>query len=452
MLGGRYTLTERIAGGGMGEVWQATDPVLHRTVAVKLLRPGLGAEHGFTERFRAEARHAASLTHPGIAAVHDYGEDEGSAYLVMEYVAGEPLSRIIATRAPLPADEVTAIVRQAAAALEAAHVGGVVHRDVKPANIIITPDGTAKLTDFGISRALGALPLTRTGEVMGTAQYLAPEQAVGRGATGSSDLYALGVVAFEMLTGTRPFDAETAVATALAHVNEAPPPLPATVPEPLRSTVEACLAKDPADRPPSAEALVAALGMPAGAVPETARLSAPGASDPTQVLPVAPAGDTRSTDTAPQPGPASGGTGAAASGASGRRRALVWLVVAVVAVLLAGYGVWTVAEGSPGRPSPSPQASTPATPPAVVPQTGRSTGPTSQPSSSASEPSSTTPSTSGSSSTSPSATTSSGPSGTSTTSSAPTGPSTTPPPSSSPAPTTPPPSGTPSQGTTKGTP
>jgi len=261
-LGGRYVLTERIAVGGMGEVWAATDTVLGRAVAVKLLHPGLSQEGDFAERFRAEARHSASLHHPNIATVFDYGEDDGTAYLVMELVPGQPLSRIIAERAPLSAPETSSILAQAATALEAAHQGGVVHRDVKPANIIITPSGTTKLTDFGISRAIDTAPLTQTGQVLGTAQYLSPEQALGQSATASSDIYSLGVVGYEMLTGTRPFDADTVVATALAHVNQPPPPLPDTIPAGIRDVVEAALAKDPTDRPASAAAMARALGMP----------------------------------------------------------------------------------------------------------------------------------------------------------------------------------------------
>ena len=265
ILGDRYTLTERIAVGGMGEVWAATDAVLGRTVAVKLLHPALSQESDFVKRFRAEARHTAALQHPNIATVFDYGEDDGTAYLVMELVVGKPLSQIIAERAPLSAQETTAILIQAAVALDAAHRGGVVHRDVKPANILITPDGTAKLTDFGISRAVDSVPLTQTGQLIGTAQYLSPERALGQSATASSDIYALGVVGHEMLTGERPFDTGSVVSTALAHVNQPPPPLPDTVPVGIRDAISAALAKDPADRPASAADMAHALGMPGAA-------------------------------------------------------------------------------------------------------------------------------------------------------------------------------------------
>ena len=174
VLSDRYALTERIAGGGMGEVWAATDTVLGRTVAVKLLSPAISRQGGFLERFRAEARCSAALHHPNITTVFDYGEDDGSAYLIMELVAGQPLSQIIADRAPLSAQATASILIQAATALEAAHQGGVVHRDVKPANILVTPDGTVKLTDFGISHMVNTTPLTQTGQVLGTAQYLSP--------------------------------------------------------------------------------------------------------------------------------------------------------------------------------------------------------------------------------------------------------------------------------------
>jgi hypothetical protein len=256
----RYALGERIAVGGMAEVWAATDTVLGRTVAVKLLNPALSQQNGFRERFRAEARCSAALHHPNITTVFDYDEDDGCAYLVMELVAGQPLSQIISERAPLSAQLTASILIQAATALAAAHQGGVIHRDVKPANILITPEGTAKLTDFGISRLVNTAPLTQTGEVLGTAAYLSPEQVRGQSATTASDIYALGVVGHEMLTGRRPFEAETVVATALAHLNAPPPQLPDTVPVWIATVIGTALAKEPADRPASAAAMAQALG------------------------------------------------------------------------------------------------------------------------------------------------------------------------------------------------
>ncbi|GAB3493981.1 protein kinase domain-containing protein [Flexivirga lutea] len=253
LMGGRYRLTSRIAAGGMGEVWQARDEILGRTVAIKLLKEGLTDEAGFTERFRNEARLSAGLAHGNIAQVYDYGEDGNLAYLVMEYVPGKPLSSILHERGPISAADTAGLIGQAAAALHAAHRSGLIHRDVKPANMLVTPDGVVKLTDFGIARAVGSAAMTRTGEVMGTAQYLAPEAAMGRETTALSDVYSLAVVTYEMLGGRRPFTADSAVALALAHVNEQPPPLPTEVPAPLRAVVHVALDKDPAARPDSAQ-------------------------------------------------------------------------------------------------------------------------------------------------------------------------------------------------------
>ncbi len=293
-LGNRYTLTDRIAAGGMGDVWRATDSVLGRVVAVKVMRANAAEDATFAARFRDEARHSAGMSHQNIATVYDYGEDDGTAYLVMELVEGEPLSAMIA-RGPMAPSQVRSIVGQAALALAAAHSAGVVHRDVKPANILVTADGRVKLTDFGIARAVDGASHTRTGEVLGTPQYLSPEQALGRIATGASDLYALGIITQEMLTGRKPFDAGSAVATALAQVNDPPPPLPDSVPGDLRRIVEQSLAKDPGARPTSAAAVAAALGMPVtglAQIPPATSVMHTGDTDPdgTQVMAGAAAG------------------------------------------------------------------------------------------------------------------------------------------------------------------
>lgn len=258
ILGGRYALVRRIAIGGMGEVWEAADDVLKRVVAVKVMRPS-SDEQGFIQRFRAEATMAAALLHPNIATVFDYGEHDELAFLVMELVHGEPLSERLRRSGPMPADQVRSVVRQAATALAVAHEHSVVHRDIKPANVLLSADGLVKLTDFGIARLLDGSSRTRTGEVLGTPFYLSPEQALGRRATAASDLYALGVMAHEMLTGRRPFDRGTPVATALSHVNEAPPALPEDTPADLAEVISACLHKDPVLRPSSARALARAL-------------------------------------------------------------------------------------------------------------------------------------------------------------------------------------------------
>ncbi|RKQ33126.1 serine/threonine-protein kinase [Kocuria tytonis] len=259
ILGGRYALTERIAIGGMGEVWKAKDQVLGRIVAVKILKDEYNGDPTFLQRFRAEARHTALLNHPGVANVFDYGEDEGSAFLVMELVPGEPLSNIIDRQKSLDPDTVLNYIGQTARALAAAHAQGLVHRDVKPGNLIITPDNRVKVTDFGIARLADQVPLTATGQVMGTAQYLAPEQATGQTATGPSDIYSLGIIGYELLAGRRPFTGESQIAIALAQVNDNPPPLPDSIPEPVRALIMSMLAKDPEDRPENAGKLANAV-------------------------------------------------------------------------------------------------------------------------------------------------------------------------------------------------
>ena len=257
-LGGRYQLTERIAIGGMGEVWKAQDQVLGRIVAIKILKEEYTGDPGFLNRFRAEARHTALLNHIGIANVFDYGEEAGSAYLVMELVPGHPLSAIIERERVLSPDRTLSIITQTAKALAVAHAQGLVHRDVKPGNLLITPEGRVKITDFGIARLADQVPLTATGQVMGTAQYLAPEQATGQTATGQSDIYSLGVIGYECLSGSRPFSGESQIAIALAQVNDTPPPLPESLPRPVRALLMSMLAKDPADRPATAEKLAEA--------------------------------------------------------------------------------------------------------------------------------------------------------------------------------------------------
>lgn len=261
VLGDRYRLERRLASGGMADVWVGDDEVLQRQVAVKIMRADPEHEDLFRRRFRDEALHAAALMHTNITTVFDYGEDDTLTFLVMELVEGEPLSTVVRTRGALPPDEVRSIIGQAALALGVAHNAGVVHRDVKPANMILRPDGLVKLTDFGIARAVDAAGMTRIGDLVGTPHYVSPEQAQGLAATGASDLYSLGVVAHELLTGHRPFDKGTPVATAIAHVQEQPPPLPDEVPEAIRYLVEDLLAKDPDNRPPNAMAVAVRLGL-----------------------------------------------------------------------------------------------------------------------------------------------------------------------------------------------
>jgi eukaryotic-like serine/threonine-protein kinase len=260
-LGGRYLLDERVASGGMADVWAADDEVLQRRVAVKVMRPDPQHEELFALRFRDEALHSAALIHTNIATLFDYGEDDGVAFLVMELVDGKPLSALIKERGRIDADQVRSIVGQCALALGVAHEIKVVHRDVKPANILVRDDGLVKLTDFGIARAIDASGHTRAGDLLGTPSYISPEQALGRPATGASDLYALGVVAHEMLCGAKPFEKPTPIATAMSHLHEPPPPLPDDVPEDLAGVIEDMLEKDPRDRPENARAVAIRLGL-----------------------------------------------------------------------------------------------------------------------------------------------------------------------------------------------
>lgn len=291
-FGGRYELLSRIAIGGMGEVWEATDHVIGRTVAIKILKDEYMGDPGFLERFRAEARHAALVNHEGIASVFDYGEENGSAFLVMELVPGEALSTILERDGALSADKTLDIVAQTASALQAAHAAGLVHRDIKPGNLLITPDGRVKITDFGIARIADQVPLTATGQVMGTVQYLSPEQASGHAASPATDVYSLGIVAYECLAGKRPFTGESQVAIAMAQINEQPPPLPDSVPVPVRNLVMAMIAKKPADRPSSAATVSRAaqalrrgdLNSAAIAVPAIAGAGVVDADDATRIL------------------------------------------------------------------------------------------------------------------------------------------------------------------------
>lgn len=287
LLGGRYRVVGRIASGGMGAVWQADDTVLRRRVAVKTLAESLASDHDFVQRFRREARSAAGLSHPNVASVFDYGEDDGTPYIVMELLQGRTLAERLRSGS-LPWEQAAAIAEAVAAALQAAHEAGIVHRDVKPGNIMLTEDGGVKVMDFGIAAASWDSSLTVTGMGLGTASYVSPEQASGGRATGASDVYALGVVLYEMLAGRPPFVAPTPVAVAAAHVHEQPLDVGALAPEAPPAVVAACmqaLAKDPSRRPPSAAAFAAMLG-PAPTVPSEHDGAPPATADRTEVLPV----------------------------------------------------------------------------------------------------------------------------------------------------------------------
>ena len=399
LLGNRYKLTSRIAVGGMGEVWKGVDSVLGREVAAKILKDEYLSESTFLARFRAEAQNMGRVSDPGIAGVYDYGDEDGSPYLVMEYVPGEALSAIIERSAPLSETDTLSIVTQAAQALGAAHKVGVIHRDIKPGNILMTPDFRVKITDFGIARVTDQAPLTKTGQVMGTAQYLAPEQATGKGSGPGSDLYALGIIAYEALAGQRPFTGDSQVAIAIAQVNQQHPPLPDTVSEPLRRFVDCLLEKKPERRPSdafkvakAAEALSA--GDIAGAeelVPQmrhgaaasealTQVFNNPEPAATTKTLPVTSSND--ATQVYPN-GAAAGIVGAGAAGAgaaaantgqldpndpqnqdlekdkqSNKGRVLIW-ILAIIALIAVGSLLWFFLGGGNAEPEPEPSTSAP---------------------------------------------------------------------------------------------
>ena len=373
-FGGRYQLSSRVAIGGMGEVWQATDLVIGRTVAIKILKDEYLGDPGFLERFRAEARHAALVNHEGIANVFDYGEEDGSAYLVMELVPGEALSAILERERVLPADRVLDIVAQTSMALQAAHAAGLVHRDIKPGNLLITPDGRVKITDFGIARIADQVPLTATGQVMGTVQYLSPEQASGHPASPTTDIYSLGIVAYEALAGRRPFTGESQVAIAMAQINETPPELPSTVAEPVRNLVYACIAKNPADRPSSAAHLArAAQALRRGDV-AAAAAAVPGILGGGHAATIGPnyGQNTQATQLLPSNGPV---TTPSLPTETRRRNPWTWPLVALVsllAVVLIGTIIALLinptptptdptsappSSSKPSSPAPSPSAS-----------------------------------------------------------------------------------------------
>jgi serine/threonine-protein kinase len=261
LIDGRYRVLERLGSGGMADVFLAEDQQLGRKVALKLLHRRFSEDPGFVERFRREAQAAAGLQHPNVVSVYDRGAYDGTYYIAMEYLPGRSLKQLIRQEAPLDPIRAIDITIQILKAARFAHRHGVIHRDLKPHNVIVDDSGHVKVTDFGIARA-GASDMTETGSIMGTAQYLSPEQAQGHAVSASSDLYSIGVVLYEMLTGRVPFDAEAAVTIALKHVSEpptAPTAVNAAVPPALEHVVLWALNKNPADRPQDADQFIAAL-------------------------------------------------------------------------------------------------------------------------------------------------------------------------------------------------
>lgn len=254
-LGGRYVLRSLLAVGGMGEVWRGIDSELDRPVAVKVLKEEAQNNETFLKRFNNEARNAAGLMHPNIAQVYDYGDQSGTAYLVMELVEGEPLSTVLEREITVEEHRLVRMMIGTCRGLQAAHEAHVMHRDVKPGNLLIEGEDHVKITDFGVSRSKDQTALTATGMVMGTAQYLAPELALGKPATPASDLYALGIIAYEAVVGKRPFTASSPVDIAIAQVNDTVPPLPSSVSPPLAALIMDLLEKNPRRRPSTAAEL-----------------------------------------------------------------------------------------------------------------------------------------------------------------------------------------------------
>ena len=256
ILARRYELQELIGGGGMADVYKAQDKLLDRSVAVKILHQQYANDAEFVEKFRREATAAAKLAHPNIVNIYDVGEDGGSQYIVMEYVSGPTLKEVIQQKGCLEPIEAVRIAKEIASALESAHRNNLVHCDIKPHNILVMPDGHIKVTDFGIARAVSASTMTYSGSVMGSVHYFSPEQAKGTVITTKSDVYSLGVVLYEMLTGQLPFNGETSVSIALKHLQEEPVPirqLNPSIPPVLEAIVQKAMSKDPADRPNSTE-------------------------------------------------------------------------------------------------------------------------------------------------------------------------------------------------------
>ncbi len=364
LIGGRYRLIAPLGEGGMATLWRAVDEQLDREVAVKILRSQYSSDTGFSARFKQEARAAGSLSHPNIVSVFDYGTDaeDGSQYIVMQLVEGEDLSQLLAERGALAADDAVRVAIDVASALEAAHRRGIVHRDVKPGNILITDDGEVKVTDFGIARAVSEASMTVTGTTLGSVHYFSPEQARGDEVTGASDVYSLGIVLYEMLTGRRPFEADSAAGVALKRLTEDPPPPTAHrpgLPPGLVAIVMRALAREPANRFPDAGAFAEALRAwrrapeqaPAAVVAPT-----PVRGEPTVYVPPRVARPSDRVAVAPPP---------PRRPVAVRRRDegqpwWIWLLALLAIVLLGAIGFLAaqIFSGLPSGPTPTPSVQT----------------------------------------------------------------------------------------------
>lgn len=429
LIAERYEIAEHMSGGGMGAVYRAVDRRLGREVALKLLHPWTVGDDGSAARFEREARSAAAISHPNVVAVYDFGRSEQDAYLVMELLGEGTLRDVLSERGPLSPEDAVDLARQIAEGVAEAHRHGLTHRDLKPSNVLLAADGRPKVADFGLARSEGAEAITDAGQAVGSVHYLSPEQARGERAGPPSDVYSLGIILYELLTGQVPFDAPTAVAVAYKHVNEEPPP-PSTlrpdVPDWLDLLVLRCLAKHPAERPSDAGALAVELGGdgPTGEQQEehTAPLPALSQTGPTAVSPaVVPTATMEPLATSEhEPGPPRGRLA---------RRALVIAAVGGILVggaLLARAVLWPGSDATAGpdteSPLPRPTTSLTTSPPAELQEEeSPEATPTPTPSETSATPSeepeeTRTPSPTESGSESPTA----GPSGTSTPTAAPT--------------------------------
>ncbi|MEU8241386.1 serine/threonine-protein kinase [Actinoplanes missouriensis] len=361
LLDNRYRLDDRIATGGMGDVWRGTDVVLGRTVAVKVLRTAMLEDPEFATRFYGEARMMATFRHPGVVEVYDYASDgdysgpEKVAYLVMAFVEGEPLSNRV-KEGPIPVTETLSIVAQAADALHAAHQAGIVHRDIKPGNLIVKPTGAVILIDFGVARSNALTSVTGLNAIVGTALYMAPEQVAKGDLTPATDVYALGAVAYHCIAGHPPFDGENALQVALRHLEDEPPPLPDHVPFEVQQLIARAMAKQPADRFQSAAEFAEAAFAAAGPL-DWKRLT--GTS---MVAPLSPAAPTRAVprprdfppqmpvSPAPRPVPAA----ASRSSQPLAQRGLMIAILALFAVA-GGLGlIFVLNQGDDKEPVTSP--------------------------------------------------------------------------------------------------
>jgi serine/threonine-protein kinase len=404
VLDNRYRLDERIATGGMGDVWRGTDVVLGRVIAVKVLRTAMLTDPEFAARFYGEARMMAAFRHPGVVEVYDYasagdaeGEEDQVAYLVMAFVDGEPLSTRLKEQGSVPIGETMSIVAQAADALHAAHQNGTVHRDVKPGNLMIKPNGTVILVDFGVARSAAVTSVTGLNAIVGTALYMAPEQVAKGNVSPATDIYALGAVAYHCIAGRPPFDGDNALQVALRHLEDDPEPLPEDVPPAVRALITRAMAKDPAERFASAaefaDAAMAAAGpmdwrsltgtqmtAPLSPAAPTRAVPMPRGMPPTggPGSPYATGTGTRTAVGAPgigvRPpggpgGPLGPGPGRGTIGGGARRgtpRSQLALGAAVLVLFLVAIGLAVAIKLSGGdeqkQVTPGPQASTAATP------------------------------------------------------------------------------------------